>query len=711
MSSSRFSLLVLNWGIFLGGLYLLLQDLPSNPTAWLTVICFSISILLFMLLKNQLPNGESFSIQNALLITYALTYGFSAVWVAGLGIAAYSAVRRQNYQETLFSFGSSIITLWGSLIFFESAGGQFGQLDLNQNYLPLIIFLLVNLVFYTGSRILYKALLSGPTPELVNLIKDEGFCTVLTLITGVLGTVVFQTAGLIGLLLLVAMLYASWRLLKTYFSSEEKYVKTVETFLTITENKIPQYRGHSERVVKFARLMLDRTRVSREERQDIEYAALLHDIGKLGMPEKLLKFHSYLTSDEVRQVEAHSEIGEKLVRQIGGFDKVAALVLSHHEKYNGQGYPKRLAGEQIPFGARVIAVANAFDNLVFRSGLRFDQAQTELQAQAGTELDPDLVNIFLKAINDGRNSSILSAHTTVGPRLEDEARGIVEQLRFYLDKSWVLGSLNMTCAVLYEQGGFRSIGGAKVPEPVLAYLADFLKAGSQLTLPQKEFIIDKPAARIFQAYFVPVSIDSCLVTVFDMTEVLKTEKEREERELMIYRDVISAVTQGKLLLASDDEIQKQIDEVPAHCELRLTDPQDVSRARAMVKGIIEPLPLSSRRKSQLVLCVSEAATNVVKHVGEGKVSVFILGDAVRVLIQDNGPGIDIAQLPQVTLRKGYSTKLSLGYGFTIMLDFLDRLVMSTQEGTTLILEMNYQASKSSLENCDGKEVLSKNACL
>jgi len=144
--------------------------------------------------------------------------------------------------------------------------------------------------------------------------------------------------------------------------------------------------------------------------------------------------------------------------------------------------------------------------------------------------------------------------------------------------------------------------------------------------------------------------------------------------------------------------------------LELTDPEDVASARAVVREIIKDMPLTSQRRNKLILCVSEAATNVIKHVGEGHMSVHVLPDSIRVIITDNGPGIDISQIPQVTLNKGYSTRISLGFGFTVMLDYLDRLVMSTKSGTILVLEMSIDREKMADQGLGRKEVVGQYAC-
>lgn len=710
MFKNDISLGIFNTSLFSLSLYLLLHYLPSfDFWQWILLLFFSATVLLFAFLKTRISTGEIFSLEGVFLIIYSLTYGFSGIWVAAISMGFFVLLTRPRLRESMYIIGSSVLAIWGALAAYNLTGGQFGNLDLMENLLSLVSFIALYLIMLFGFTAIHRSLQFERHLEVVTLIKDNSLIMGLVVVLSILGTIVYQSSGMPGLVVNLILLAVVWKGLRVFSYSEQKYVKTVETFLNVTENKIPHLRGHSERVTKFCQLILKECRVTKDERSTIEHAALLHDIGKLGMPEKLLKIRSYLTNEEVQKLQAHVETGRNLVQQIHSLEKVSELIYAHHEKYDGTGYPRQLKGEEIPFGARVIAVANKFDNLIFRDGLRFEQACTEVKNLSSSFLDPNLVNIFLKALMN-YNKVIAMNDNYYTDRLESNAKDIVEQLRYYLDKSWVLGSLKMSCVALYENETLKNIGVETIPDTIQGYLKEYLQ--KKITACRKEFIIEPESSRIFEAYFIPISDTTCLINVFDMTEVLKIERERDERELKIYRDVILAVTQGKLLLTIGDEINNHINSEFLHSEMRILEPQDVARARTMVRGVLESVPLSSQRKGQMVLCVSEAATNVIKHVGEGRIAIYLLENALRIVIKDNGPGIDISQLPQVTLRKGYSTKLSLGYGFTIMLDYLDRLIMSTKGGTILVLEMAYNMAntENAEEQLEREKVVPKNAC-
>ncbi len=271
--------------------------------------------------------------------------------------------------------------------------------------------------------------------------------------------------------------------------------------------------------------------------------------------------------------------------------------------------------------------------------------------------------------------------------------GNIEKIRSYLNKSWILGTLRMSYVCIWENNEIRNIGTEAVPDRILKYLHDCMESGLEVDSYHKEFIVDADTASVFDIYFIRINGSSCLITVFDLTEVLKAEKVREERETQIYRDVIQAVTQGRLLLTGYDEIQQYLDEDNFYGGMKISEPSDIATLRYIVRKALDGLPMSKLRKDRMVLCVSEAATNVIKHVGEGEVRIYLGENGIRTVISDDGPGIDISRLPQVALMKGFSTEISLGCGFNIMLGFLDHLIMSTSKGTTLVMEMNCSADE------------------
>jgi HD-GYP domain-containing protein (c-di-GMP phosphodiesterase class II) len=155
---------------------------------------------------------------------------------------------------------------------------------------------------------------------------------------------------------------------------------------------------HSTRLAEWAVRVAELMEMSDSDMRDLEIGAILHDIGKNGVSESILNKPGPLDLDERKQVEKHSEYGWAILRTIPGFEKTSLLVLHHHERIDGKGYPSQLRSSDIPLGSRVIAVIDSFDAMVsdrsYRKGLPVDEALRRLTAGAGSQFDADIVSIF-----------------------------------------------------------------------------------------------------------------------------------------------------------------------------------------------------------------------------------------------------------------------------------------------------------------------------
>jgi len=172
-------------------------------------------------------------------------------------------------------------------------------------------------------------------------------------------------------------------------------------------------------------------------------------------------------------------------------------------------------------------------------------------------------------------------------------------------------------------------------------------------------------------------------------EIQKMRRHEERRIRDAYREAIKAVTSGKLELMEPEELEKYREEGIFICSMDIENPEDVGKSRLMVDELARSLGMEEEAIHSLTLCISEAITNTLKHAGTGKLWICRVNDKIRAWVEDKGPGIDFANITKSTLMKGYSTKPSLGYGFTIILELMDRIFLSTNPGgTTVVMEMN-----------------------
>lgn len=178
-----------------------------------------------------------------------------------------------------------------------------------------------------------------------------------------------------------------------------------EVLAQAVETQDPYQRGHGRRVTFFATLLADRLCLGAEQKRALRIGAFLHDIGKIGVPADLLARRGELAEPERRVVERHCEIGGRLLEPLGLGGEIVAAVRFHHERWDGCGYPDGLAGEEIPLGARIVQVADAFDAMTsdrpWRSARTQAAALAELRREAGRQFDPALAKEFAALVESG----------------------------------------------------------------------------------------------------------------------------------------------------------------------------------------------------------------------------------------------------------------------------------------------------------------------
>ena len=181
--------------------------------------------------------------------------------------------------------------------------------------------------------------------------------------------------------------------------------QTVFAISRAVDAKDPRTGGHSRRVALYSKQMAKAYGLPEKDCQEIEWAANLHDIGKIAIPDSILNKDSRLTDEEYAKMKSHTVEGARILDDFTLLDHVTEGAEYHHERYDGKGYPKGLKGEEIPLFARIIGVADAFDamtaNRVYRKQMDFGYVLGELEKGRGTQFDAQFVDILLKLIRDG----------------------------------------------------------------------------------------------------------------------------------------------------------------------------------------------------------------------------------------------------------------------------------------------------------------------
>ncbi len=187
---------------------------------------------------------------------------------------------------------------------------------------------------------------------------------------------------------------------------EASYLVTLEALVSTIDAREHETGSHSLRVTQFALIIGHSYGISGRDLVDLYAGGLLHDIGKIGVPDAVLLKKGPLLSEEKTTMNGHPEIGYSIISRIGYFANSAEIVRSHHEHFDGSGYPRGLKGSDIPLGARIFAVADGLDALTvkrpYREPLSFEDAQQEIQKASGTIYDPAVISAFLNAGNELR---------------------------------------------------------------------------------------------------------------------------------------------------------------------------------------------------------------------------------------------------------------------------------------------------------------------
>ncbi len=174
----------------------------------------------------------------------------------------------------------------------------------------------------------------------------------------------------------------------------------LETLLAALDTRDAETEGHSERVTAYTMEIAEVMGVPSPDLYHIERGALLHDIGKIGIPDRILLKPGPLDESEWAEMKKHPTIGYRLCSRIEILQGAADVVLRHHERYDGKGYPGGISGKTIPLGARIFSVVDAFDAMTsdrpYRVGMDYEHAKQEIIRNSGTQFDPDVVNSFLK---------------------------------------------------------------------------------------------------------------------------------------------------------------------------------------------------------------------------------------------------------------------------------------------------------------------------
>jgi putative nucleotidyltransferase with HDIG domain len=189
---------------------------------------------------------------------------------------------------------------------------------------------------------------------------------------------------------------------------EKSYMDSIEILRHTVEAKDPYTRGHSDRVSEYAVLLGKKLKLPNEDIEKLKIGGLFHDIGKIGIPDSILLKESKLTDEEYLKIKEHPVIGYNILENADMFKNILDIIKYHHERFDGNGYPEKLAGTNIPYLARITSIVDSFDAMTsrrsYRDSLPMDVVKSEILQNFGSQFDPEIGIVFLDILDNDFNS-------------------------------------------------------------------------------------------------------------------------------------------------------------------------------------------------------------------------------------------------------------------------------------------------------------------
>jgi diguanylate cyclase (GGDEF)-like protein/putative nucleotidyltransferase with HDIG domain len=321
---------------------------------------------------------------------------------------------RNPAYKTLFSMATLVVSVAAAGTTYTSLGGTYGTLPAA----PLQPLMAAAMIYFLVNSLAVAAAFGLSTRRGVLRVWHDNFLwTITSYVVGAIAAGIavelFHSAGQWETALAfipLGLTYRTYRIYLRRIADEQRRVAdwtqlhrdSTEVLARAIQAKDPGGSCHVERVQYYAAALARQLELSDLDRQAVEIAALLHDIGKLAVPEHILSKPGPLTTDERKKMQVHAQIGAEIVSAVPFPCPVAPLIRSHHERWDGTGYPSGLCGEQIPIGARILSVVDCFDAFTserpYRPALSPDAAIRMIQGEAGKALDPAIVAEFTKLV-------------------------------------------------------------------------------------------------------------------------------------------------------------------------------------------------------------------------------------------------------------------------------------------------------------------------
>jgi len=378
------------------------------PGQWIAVLSFTVLAFLTEAFPVNLPreNGTvsvGFAVINAALLLFGPE---AAQWIAAVGtIRAKDLMGKTPLLAVLFNRAMLSIAAFLAGKTYVALGGVPGSPG-SVAIVPLVGCALMYTIVNTSLIVGVVSIDEGVDPRgLWGLNFRWAMPNMLALVPiAVVIAQAYASAGAPAVFALLIPLLLARYSFKRYLDLRDTYLETVRALTATLDAKDPCTRGHSERVARIAVATGRAMGMNEEDLELLRYVGMLHDIGKIGIRDSVLKKPGKFTREEALEMREHSVLGAEIISHIRLLGPGAQWVRHHHERFDGTGFPDQLRGEEIPVGARIIAAADAFDAMTserpYKRAYTLEEARIEMVTHSNTQFDPRVVEALLAVIED-----------------------------------------------------------------------------------------------------------------------------------------------------------------------------------------------------------------------------------------------------------------------------------------------------------------------
>lgn len=423
-SSKIYAYFISAVGISLGSycVYLYFQEAlsKSNPKQELAQFCvltflYIVCRCLPIYIRDDYSIDMSFVCNLASIFCYGPVFSAAMVTIStpfiiiptNQGERTFTHIFNRPPIKTAFNAGNITISAFIASLLYEKVGGIVGDFSLPQILLPLIAasfsFILLNcgllmlLFSLNGQGAFFPALLKNLWDFMPNMAASAPIAYFIARI------LTMENGVYLVLFIMLPLLLARYSFV-LYLDAKKNYYNMVKTLTAALEAKDKYTEGHSHRVEEYAEMIARKMHYHPNEIEEIKVAALLHDIGKIGIDEKILNKPGPLTPEEREVIMTHPQISASILKNVKLNDAVREAILHHHERYDGGGYPDHTKGDEIHTAVYIIGAADAYDamtsNRPYCASMPVEQVVEILKEESGKQFHPRVVSAFLEALHE-----------------------------------------------------------------------------------------------------------------------------------------------------------------------------------------------------------------------------------------------------------------------------------------------------------------------